>query len=122
MSEESIFSDEVVKAGVIPVISGPSPMDNKNVADGCEKFIEPAREDKALYANLHRENSALSEELAQVREGYKTLDALLTQAVLDAKAFIQQVDREGLGMATVTDHRKRVEKFLSTVGTVRGLI
>ena len=32
-------------------------------------------------------------------------------AIADAKAFINQVDREGVGMKSVTDHRKRVEKF-----------
>lgn len=37
--------------------------------------------------------------------------ALLEQASQDAKAFIHQCDTEGVGMKTVTDHRKRLEKF-----------
>lgn len=43
----------------------------------------------------------------------KELLDLVKQAEADGRAFINQVDREGLGMKTVTDHRKRVERFLA---------
>ena len=40
---------------------------------------------------------------------------LLELAVKQCYEFINQVDREGLGMKTITDHRKRVELFLKQV-------
>lgn len=44
--------------------------------------------------------------------------ALLVQAITDCKAYINQCDREGIGMQTVTDHRKRVEKFLARCAAI----
>jgi len=38
--------------------------------------------------------------------------SIVKQAVEDAKAFIWQIDHEGVGMQTVCDHRVRVDKFL----------
>jgi hypothetical protein len=43
---------------------------------------------------------------------------LLNQAIADSKAFINQCDRDGIGMQTVTDHRKRVEKFFNRLKAI----
>lgn len=99
------------------------PMVNEHVAPGCEKFPEAEACPVVIFPTVpESEHKAVVAELQAVKEAHATLDALVKQATLDSKAFIQQVDTEGLGMATVTDHRKRVDKFLAIVSKIRGII
>ena len=75
-----------------------------------------------LAASFERELAEVRQQLAEIvrinnhsLDSHKTALSLLNQAIADCKDFINQVDREGLGMKTITDHRKRVEKFLKSV-------
>ena len=55
----------------------------------------------------------MSEQPKQVADlPKKEILLLLEKAHGDMKAFVNQCNREGIGMQTVTDHRKRVDKFL----------
>ena len=72
--------------------------------DPVEVLVVPAADYEKLKAEHVAEKAAHSE----------TGD-LLHQATAAMRAFIHQVDREGLGMQTVTDHRVRVDKFLETL-------
>lgn len=64
---------------------------------------------------LKEKFDSLEEELKRLRAAVATNKTLLVLAVTASKAFIDQCDREGLGMQTVTDHRKRIDKFFEAV-------
>lgn len=85
---------------------------------------EPKIEEKAIK----QEPGRVSQKVTFSTEQYQDLlklynDAIhcVKQAKEDSLAFINQCDREGLGMQTITDHRKRIEKFLKQIGEVNGI-
>lgn len=63
------------------------------------------------YAALQSEHHALIEQHQALQIKLGGLGKMFVQAIADNRAFINQCDREGLGMQTVTDHRKRIEKL-----------
>lgn len=82
--------------------------------------VDPAAQAEAAAAEMNVDLAAVlkaHEELkaahSVLADAHATLDDLVSQAHQDSKSFVNQCDREGIGMATVTDHRKRVEKFLA---------
>lgn len=75
----------------------------------------PAPVDTVLI-DLTARHEKLKFEHEKVKAAYSQLCRLLGLAQGDMNAFISQVDKEGLGMKTVTDHRKRVEKWLAQLG------
>jgi hypothetical protein len=54
-----------------------------------------------------------SADYEKLKAEYEETKNLLDEAIRDAKAFIHQLDRHGVGMQTVIDHRTRVDKFFS---------
>ena len=102
-----------------------------------KKFEKPVPETVASVADLHGEEDfqkllteheklktdhfKTTQELVAAMETKGHLLQMVKQAKSDMDAFINQCDREGLGMATVTDHRKRIEKFFQIYNSSRSL-
>lgn len=75
---------------------------------------------KGDYRSLKQTYDSMAADMEILTDRLKTLESALHMAFEDCKAFINQCDRDGIGMQTVTDHRKRTEKFLKTLSSIVG--
>jgi len=71
-----------------------------------------AKKESSPVADPSAEFEVLKADLAAANAKAERLVKFINIAIADSEAFINQCDREGLGMKTITDHRKRIEKFL----------
>ena len=65
----------------------------------------------ADHQNLVDQFEKLKEDHDEEKRAHSETADLLNEAIRDNAAFIHQLDRQGLGMQTVCDHRVRVDKF-----------
>lgn len=76
----------------------------------------PKKDMNVQMTHSEPEGKTIAELHAEANDRAATAEALVQHAFEINKDFINQCDRDGIGMQTVTDHRKRVEKWLKAAG------